>query len=126
VTTQFRVRTNDSPVVTSDEVTLGVAPQVRTTRRPRSVRRNRRSRIFGTIRPSRVGIPFEIQKQTRRGAWVVVRRGLTRAGRDDSYARYSRRVRVVRTARYRVFVNTGGGDLVSGFGPELVIRARRR
>jgi len=125
-TTQFRVRTNDQTPVFSDEVTLGVAPRIVTTRAPRSVRRNRRSRIFGTLRPSRVGIPFEVQKQTRRGEWVVVRRGLTTAGSDDTFARFSRRVRVPRTARYRVFVNTGNGDLVSGFGSEFVIRARRR
>ncbi|HEX8204530.1 MAG TPA: hypothetical protein VF587_00575 [Solirubrobacteraceae bacterium] len=126
-TTQFRVRTTGGgQPVTSGVITLGVAPQVRTSRRPRAVRRNRRARVYGTIRPSRVGIPFEIQKQTRRGAWVVVRRGLTRAGADDTYARYGKRVRVPRTAKYRVFVNTGGGDLVSGIGPELTIRVRRR
>ena len=125
VTTQFRVRTTDNRVY-SPVVTLGVAARVRTTVSRSTVRRNRRVRFSGTLRPSKVGVPFEIQKQTRRGEWVVVRRGLTRAGGDDTYARYSKRVRVPRTARYRVFVGTAGGDILPGFGPEMTVRVKRR
>lgn len=121
-TTQFRVQTTDGKV-TSPVITLGVAARVRTTASRRRVRRNRRVTIHGTVQPARVGLPFEVQKQTRRGQWVVVKRGLTRRGTTTS-ARYSKRVRISRTARYRVFVNTGGGDLISGFGPELTVRVR--
>lgn len=125
-TTQFRVQTVDRPTVESPVLTLGVAALVRTTASRKSVRRNARTRIFGTVRPSRIGLPVEIQKRTKRGQWVVVRRALTRRGSDDTFARYSKRLRVPRTAVYRVFVNAGGGDIVSGFGPETTIRVKRR
>jgi hypothetical protein len=124
LTTQFQVQTVDKPVVTSPVLTVAVAARVRTATSARSVRRNRRVRIFGTVQPARVGLPFEIQKQLKSGSWVVVARGVTRRGTADS-SRYSKRVRVFRTARYRVFVATPGGDVVSGFGPEYVVRAKR-
>ena len=125
-TTQFRVQTVDRPTVESPVLTLGVAALVRTTASPKSVRRNRRVRISGTVRPSRLGVPVEIQKRTKLGQWVVVRRTLTTRGSDDTFARYSKRLRVPRTAVYRVFVNTGGGDIVSGFGAETTVRVKRR
>jgi hypothetical protein len=125
-TTQFRVQTVDKPTVESPVLTLGVAALVRTTASRKSVRRNRRTRIHGTVRPARLGLPVEIQKRTKLGQWVVVRRALTRRGSDDTFVRYSKRLRVPRTAVYRVFVNAGDGDIVSGFGPETTVRVKRR
>jgi hypothetical protein len=125
-TTQFRVHVvNERPPVVSPIITLGVAARVRTATSRKRVRRNRRVTIGGTVQPARLGIPFEVQKQTRKGEWVVVKRGLTRRSSSPDTVRYAKRVRVVRTAKYRVFVNTGGGDLISGFGPELAVTVRK-
>ena len=125
-TTQFRVQTVDKPTVESPVLTLGVAALVRTTASRKVVRRYKRTRIHGTVRPAHLGLPVEIQKRTKHGSWVVVRRTLTRRGRDDSYARYSKKLRVPRTAVYRVFVNAGDGALLGGFGPETTVRVKRK
>ena len=98
---------------------------MRTATSRKAVRRNRRVTIGGTVQPARVGIPFEIQKRTKRG-WIIVKRGLTRRSNAADTARYAKRVRVSRTAVYRAFVNTGNGDIISGFGPELTVRVKKR
>ena len=124
-TTQFRVNVvKEKPEVVSPVITLGVAARVRSATSRKRVRRNRRVTIRGTVQPARVGVPFEVQKRTKRG-WIIVKRGLTRRSTAADTARFSKRVRVSRTAVYRVFVNTGNGDIISGFGPELTVRVRR-
>jgi hypothetical protein len=123
-TTQFRVQTPNGNVV-SPIITLGVAARVRTATSRKRVRRNRRVTVGGTVQPARVGIPFEVQKRTKRG-WIIIKRGLTRRSSTPDTARYAKRVRVSRTAVYRVFVNTGNGDIISGFGPELTVRVKKR
>jgi chitodextrinase len=124
-TTQFRVRTVEPGNVFSPILTLGVAARVATQVSDRSVRRFRRVRFFGTVTPAAVGAPFEIQRRTGSGRWLVVGRGFTTRGRD-TFSRFSRRVRVSRTAKYRVLVHMLGGPIVSGFGREVGVVVRRR
>ena len=123
-TTQFRVRTVQPDNVFSAVLTLGVAARVSTNVSSRSVRRFRRVRIFGTVAPARVGAPFEVQRETGKGAWLTVKRGFTRRG-SDTVSRYAKRVRVSRTAKYRVLVHMLDGALVSGFGREVSVAVRR-
>jgi hypothetical protein len=124
-TTQFRVRTVQPDDVFSAELTLGVAARVATNVSAKSVRRFRRVRIFGTVAPARVGAPFEVQRETGKGAWLTVKRGFTRRG-SDAVSRYAKRVRVSRTAKYRVLVHMLDGALVSGFGREVSVAVKRR
>lgn len=124
-TTQFRVRTVEPSNVFSGVLTLGVAARVGTQVSDRSVRRFKRVRFFGTVTPARVGAPFEIQRKTGSGRWLVVGRGFTRRG-SDTVSRFSKRVRVSRTAKYRVLVHMLGGPIVSGFGREIGVAVKRR
>lgn len=124
-TTQFRVRTVQPDDVFSPILTLGVAARVATQVSDRSVRRFRRVRFFGTVTPASVGAPFEIQRKTGTGRWLIVTRGFTRAG-GDAFSRFSKRVRVTRTAKYRVLVHQLGGPIVSGFGREVAVAVKRR
>ena len=124
-TTQFRVRTVQPNNVISPVLTLGVANKVTTRLSDRSVRRFQRVRFYGRVAPAATGLPFEIQRRTGTGRWLIVTRGFTRRGSDTS-ARYSKRVRVTRTAKYRVLVHTLGGPIVSGFGPEVGVVVKRR
>jgi hypothetical protein len=124
-TTQFRVRTVQPDDVFSAELTLGVAARVATNVSAKSVRRFRRVRIFGTVAPARVGAPFEVQRETGKGAWLTVKRGFTTRG-SDTVSRYAKRVRVSRTAKYRVLVHMLDGALVSGFGREVSVAVKRR
>ncbi|HEV2812302.1 MAG TPA: hypothetical protein VGW10_03530 [Solirubrobacteraceae bacterium] len=124
-TTQFRVRTVTPDDVFSPELTLGVAARVGTLLSARSVRRFSRVRFFGTVTPAAVGVPFEIQRRTGTGRWLVVTRGFTTEGGDTS-SKFSKRVRVTRTAKYRVLVHMLGGPIVSGFGREVGVAVKRR
>ena len=122
-TSQLRVRTVQGNVV-SEVITLGVAVDVSTRVSDKRVKRGRRVRFSGTIRPARPGAQFAVQKRTRDGRWVVVAGGITRGGSSASSS-FSRRVRVRRTGRYRVFVSIVDGNLVSGLGRAIRVRARR-
>ncbi len=82
-------------------------------------------RFFGTVTPARVGAPFEVQRKTGTGRWLVVARGFTTKGGDTS-SKFSKRVRVTRTAKYRVLVHMLGGPIVSGFGREVGVAVKRR
>ena len=124
LSTQFRVRLVSEDVF-SPIITQAVAVRVNTRVSKRRVRRGKRVRIFGTIEPARVGVPFEIQKQLKTGEWKVIRRSITRTSSDTTRAKFGRKVRVPRTARYRVFVNTTGGDIVANFGAEKRIKVKR-
>ena len=124
-TTQFRARTVQPDNVFSGVLQLGVAARISTQVSRRTVRRYKRTRFFGTVTPAREGAPFEIQRKTGTGRWLVVTRGFTTEGTDTS-SRFSRRVRVTRTAKYRVLVHMVDGPIVSGFGREVGVAVRRR
>ena len=124
-TTQFRARTVQPDNVFSEVLTLGVAARVGTLVSARTVRRYKRVRFFGTVTPARVGAPFEVQRKTGTGRWLVVGRGFTTEG-GDTASKFSKRVRVTRTAKYRVLVHMVDGPIVSGFGREVAVAVRRR
>ncbi|HEX8123222.1 MAG TPA: hypothetical protein VF549_18360 [Solirubrobacteraceae bacterium] len=124
-TTQFRVRTVNPDKVFSPVLTLGVAARVSTQTSAKSVRRFRRVRFFGTVTPAAVGQPFEIQRATGSGRWLPVARGFTTKGGDQS-SKWSKRVRITRTAKYRVLVHMLEGPIVSGFGREVAVAVKKR
>jgi hypothetical protein len=124
-TTQFRVRTVNPDNVFSPVLTLGVAARVSTQTSSKSVRRFRRVRFFGTVTPAAVGQPFEIQRATGSGRWLPVARGFTTRGSASS-SKWSKRVRITRTAKYRVLVHMLDGPIVSGFGREVGVAVKKR
>ena len=121
--TQYQVSTLGNNPATSGIITVGVAPKITTKRTRRSVERNRRMTLYGRMTPGRRGTPFQIQKQTTSGRWMVVARGVTTKGRSG-YGRWKKRIKVTRTARYRVFIDIRG-DYVGGIGREVTVRVRR-
>jgi len=124
-TTQFRVVTGERGQVQSPVLTLGVAVRVKTSVSATRVTRGRSVRFSGTIRPARPGAQFAVQKQTSTGGWVTVAGSITKGG-STSFSGYSRRVRIRRGGRYRVFVLIVDGNLTSGIGREITIRTRSR
>jgi hypothetical protein len=81
-------------------------------------------RFSGTITPGKVGALFAIQRLDRRGRWLTVAGGVSRSGTAAS-SRFSRRYKVRRTNRYRVFVSVADGTNQSAAGRTIRIRARR-
>jgi hypothetical protein len=124
-TTQYRVVKTAGPNVVSPVLTLGVAVSVKTNVSATRVTRGRSVRFSGTIRPARAGAQWAIQKATRDGRWVTVAGSITRGG-SSSFSGFSRKVRIPRGGRYRVFVLIIDGNLTSGIGREISISTRRR
>lgn len=125
VTAQYRVRTQRSPTVTSPVLTLGVAVRVKTNVSSYRVRRGRSVRFSGVIRPARAGARWAVQKRRSDGRWVTVAGSITRGG-SRSFSGFSKKVRIPRGGRYRVYVLIVDGNLTSGIGREITIRTRRR
>jgi hypothetical protein len=120
-TTQLRARTGS---VTSEVATVSVAVRVETRVSSYRVRRNRRVRFSGVIRPGREGALYAVQKLGSRGRWVTVAGGITRGG-NQNFAGFSRRIRVRRGGQYRIFVRIVDGNYTSGIGRTVRIRTRR-
>ena len=123
-TAQYRVVTTERPIVASPILILGVAVSVKTNISATRVTRGRSVRFSGTIRPARAGAQWAIQKQTREGAWVTVAGSITKGG-TTSFSGFSKRVRIPRGGRYRVFVLIVDGNFTSGIGRTIAISTRR-
>ncbi len=76
-------------------------------------------RFFGTVRPARPGARFAIQRQ-RRGIWRTVSGGVTH-GAGGGVSRYTKRVKIRRGGRYRVFLEIADGNFVSTAGRSVKI-----
>jgi hypothetical protein len=120
--TQYRVLIPTKPEVVSPIVTVGVAVKISTLVSATRVRRNRRVRFFGTVRPARAGTRIAVQK-LRGSRWVTVGGTTTRGSGQTT--RYAKRIRVRSGGRYRVFASSADGNFVSSSGRVVRIRTRR-
>lgn len=124
-TAQYRVvATEGRGGAVSPILTLGVAVSVKTNVSATRVKRGRSVRFSGTIRPARPGAQWAVQKATRDGRWVTVAGSITRGG-STSFSGFSKKVRIPRGGRYRVFVLIVDGNLTSGIGREVAISTYR-
>ena len=122
--TQYRVLTTSSPVVESAVVPVGVAVRVSTHASRTRVRRGGRVRFSGTITPAKVGALFAVQRLDRKGQWITKAGGVSRGG-SASASRFSKRFKVRRTNRYRIFVSVADGSNQSAAGRTIRIRTHR-
>jgi hypothetical protein len=118
--TQYRVVIPGRPEVASPIVSLGVAVRVATNTSATRVHTGRVVRFFGTVRPARPGARFAIQR-SRRGIWRTISGGVTH-GSGGGVSRYTKRVKIRRGGRYRVFVEIADGNFVSTAGRTVRIR----
>ena len=81
-------------------------------------------RFSGTVTPAKVGALFAVQRLDRKGQWVTMAGGVSRGG-DATSSRSSRRYKVRRTNRYRIFVSVADGTNQSSAGRTIRIRAHR-
>lgn len=119
--TRLRAVTRTNPAVISRVATALSRVKVGARLRPG----RRRYRVTGSVWPA-TGGRASLQRRTRSGRWVPVRRASLRRGATRS--RYAFRVRRTRTRRvYRVaVVPSDGGAHVRGTSRELAVRALRR
>jgi hypothetical protein len=121
-TTRLRAVTRTAPVRISTVATAFSRVRVGARARPG----RRRYRLEGSVWPGVAG-RASLQRRTRSGRWVPVRRARLRR-LDATRSRYAFRVRRARTRRvYRIaVVPSDGGAHVRGTSRELAVRARRR
>ena len=121
VNTQYRVVLTNVPEVASPIVTVGIQPKV--TLSAKRLHGNT-FRFRGSIRPAHDGAEIIVQR-LRRGTWVNVIRGRShaRAAKGD-VSKYSKRVRIRHSGRYRVFAGTDNGANVDS--ATRTVRLRKR
>jgi hypothetical protein len=125
LTTQYRVLVTSNQSVVSPVVTVSVQVLVRTSVTHRHVRRGRKVRFSGTVRPAVPNVPLAIQKlASNHRDWVTVSGSITRPG-GNGYAVYGKTLRIKRGGRYRVYVGASGGTFAPGFGRTILIHTFR-
>ena len=119
VNTQYRVLLPNLPEIGSPIVTVGVRPKVTI-----SAKRlhGRTFRFRGKVRPAHDGAGITIQRWNG-SAWVKVKSTHARAAKGD-VSKYSKRVRVRRSGRYRVFAGTNNGANVESTSKAVRLRVR--
>jgi hypothetical protein len=116
---QLRTVAETSPAVTSQPITVGVRLTTSLRVGDRRVRRGQRVRFTGQITPTQGGSAISIQHR-RANRWVTVSH--TRAG---ARSRFSTRVRIKRTGKYRVVARPTDGGHVMGASASRYIRVGR-
>src|SRR5215210_6875351 len=117
--TQYRVQMPERPQVVSPIVTVGVKPYVRTRVSRHRVRRGRRVRFSGSVRPGRTGAQIAIQKK-RDGRWVTINGTIVRSGGS-----YSRRVKINRGGTFRVWTGVADQQYANNHGRSVRLRTFR-
>jgi hypothetical protein len=111
--TRYRAQAKTAPPTTSDTVDVNVRLRVRIHVSDRTPSKGERVRFSGTVAPAHDGATARIQRRAADGSWhTVARTTLVDAG--DSVSRYAKRVKVTRTATYRVRAASGDGDHLRG------------
>jgi hypothetical protein len=119
-TTELRVRTLDAPPIYSQVIKVKIAVLVTLTARPAG--KTGYVRLSGTVAPTEVGAPVELQWVKPTGKMVtvgstVVRRGTARA------SRFSAVVRIRHSGDYRALVRVSNGKQVSGSSRTVMLHA---
>ena len=117
--TQYRVIMPERPQVVSPIVTVGVKPYVKSKVSKKRVRRGKRIRFSGTIKPAAADQQLAIQKWSG-SEWVTV------GGADvSSSGRFSKRQKIRRGGSYRVWTGSTAGQYASNVGKKFKIRSFR-
>jgi hypothetical protein len=119
VNVYYRAIARTVPEQTSAESRVNVAPLVGFKVSDSTPRAGQRVRFSGTVRPRHNGRRVYVQRKVGTGSFVTVRRTRLKAA-TTRYSKYSLRVRVMRTATYRVRVR-GHADHVEGLSRERVL-----
>jgi hypothetical protein len=117
VSTHYRVTVKTKPPVTSPETAVRVRVKVTLRLSDLTPAAGQRVRFSGTVTPAHDGKLARIQRRTSTGAWKTVASAtLVAATPVNGVARskFSKRLRINRTATYRVRVAPGDGDHIAG------------
>ena len=116
VTTRYRAEAKSTPRTTSAEVTVSVRVRVGLRLSDKTPRRGQRVRFSGAVAPAHDGTATKIQRRTAKG-WKTIATPVLVAGtplNGVARSRYSARIRIRSTSRYRTVVVPTDGDHVRG------------
>ena len=116
----YRVIAATRPQSQSPSVLVRVHMLVGLNATSKPVRRGARIRFSGSVFPAHHGRLVYLQRKSPRGRWKTVARSVLGPGANPLASRYRRRLRVYRTAVYRVVVR-GHDDHANGASRERTI-----
>lgn len=111
-TTNARYRTTAKRGTESPVITVAVRVAVKMKIADRTLNAPKRVRFSGTIAPPHDGRVARVQRRTSSGWKNIAKVKLVDDG--DIVSKYSKRVRITRTGRYRVRFSPGDGDHAAG------------
>jgi hypothetical protein len=117
--TQYRVVMPERPAVVSPIVTAGVKFYVGSKVSKKRVKRGRKVRFSGTIKPARPGAQIAFQKK-RDGQWVSINGTVVRSG-----GRYAKSIKIRRGGSYRVWTGVLDAQYTSNHGRTFRLRTFR-
>ncbi len=117
--TQYRVVMSEGPAVVSPIVTAGVKFYVGSKVSKKRVKRGRKVRFSGTIKPARPGANIAFQKKSN-GRWVSINGTIVRSG-----GRYAKSIKIRRGGDYRVWTGVVDAQYTSNHGKTFHIRSFR-
>jgi len=123
LTTQYQALVAGKSVA-SPILTLPVAVRVATKVNRRHVRRGRKVRFTGSVRPARDGAQVAVQKRNSKGHWVTIAGTITRH-RSTSLSTFRKSVRIRRGGSYRIYVGLQDGNFTSSVSRTIRIRSHR-
>jgi hypothetical protein len=124
ISSQFRVYLRDNPSVQTPVITVGVSYVVTAHASSRHVKRGRRVRFSGTLRPAIAAVKIVIQRK-HGSRWSTVGTTISHRRPGASSAKFSKRVRIRRGGSYRVEARSAGGDYVTGDSAPFTIHTHR-
>jgi hypothetical protein len=117
--TQYRVVMPERPTVVSPIVTAGVKFYVGSKVSKKRVKRGRKIRFSGTIKPARPGANIAFQKKSN-GRWVSINGTIVRSG-----GKYAKSIKIRRGGDYRVWTGVVDAQYTSNHGKTFHIRSFR-
>jgi hypothetical protein len=117
--TQYRVQMPERPQIVSPIVTVGVKPYVKSKVNKHRVKRGKRIRFSGTIKPVAADQQLAIQKWNG-SQWVTVGGTTIRSG-----GKFSKNQKIRRGGSYRVWTGSTTGQFASNVGKKFKIRSFR-
>jgi hypothetical protein len=117
--TQYRVQMPERPQIVSPIVAFGVKPYVKSKVNKHRVRRGKRIKFSGSVKPAAAGQQIAFQKWNG-DTWVTIGGTLVR-----SSGGYSKNVKIRRGGTYRVWTGTSTGQYASNVGKRIKIRSFR-
>ena len=123
ITSQFEIRADTNPAITTPVVTMPVSSLV-SLHAPGHVRKGRLARFAGTVLPAQDGLVVKIQKRGRDGVFrTVAHTNLHHKNAGSST--YSRRLRLKRTGTYQTVVQSASGPIYPGTSVAKSIKVRK-